>query len=163
MQNDLTKARLISRALENSGYFSVLSNIHKPKPTGAMDALNSAAKQVVAGHMPYNEEDAEFYMEGLPVVTFRFTDEIKRKFPNVQQAWVQKQLRGIGWIVPKSVSCITRSSRGQGIVLTYLATHFLQHARTQRSSGSLFENHSLVTSLASSLAISFKCKSDTRV
>ena len=103
MQNDLTKARLISRALENSGYFSVLSNIHKPKPTGAMDALNSAAKQVVSGHLPYNEEDAEFYMEGLPVVSFKFTEEIKKQFPNVQQAWVQKQLRGIGWIVPKYV------------------------------------------------------------
>jgi glutamate decarboxylase len=40
-------------------------------------------------------------MEGLPVVSFRFTDEIKKKFPNVKQAWVQLQLRGIGWIVPK--------------------------------------------------------------
>lgn len=101
MQNDLTKARLVSRALENSGYYKVLSQIHKPKPTGAIDALNSAAKSVAAGHMPFTEEDAEYYMEGLPVVSFRFTDEIKAKFPNVKQAWVQLQLRGIGWIVPK--------------------------------------------------------------
>lgn len=42
-------------------------------------------------------------MEGLPVVSFRFTDEIKKQFPGVKQAWVQLQLRGIGWIVPKSV------------------------------------------------------------
>lgn len=101
MQNDLTKARLISRALENSGYYTVLSNIHKPKATGAMDTLNSAAKLVKSGHSPFNEEDAEYYMEGLPVVSFRFTDDVRRKFPGVQQAWVQKQLRGIGWIVPK--------------------------------------------------------------
>jgi glutamate decarboxylase len=101
MQNDLIKARLLSRALEHSGYYTVLSQIHKPKPSGALDALNSAAKLVASGHSPFNEEDAEYYMEGLPVVSFRFTDEIKQKFPNVQQAWVQKQLRGIGWIVPK--------------------------------------------------------------
>lgn len=103
MQNDLTKARLVSRALENSGYYKVLSQVHKPKPTGALESLNSAAKQVVSGHVPYNEEDAEYYMEGLPVVSFRFTDEIKKQYPNVKQAWVQLQLRGIGWIVPKWV------------------------------------------------------------
>lgn len=101
MQNDLTKARLISRALENSGYYVVLSQIHKPKPSGALDILNSATKLVKSGHSPFNEEDAEYYMEGLPVVSFRFTDEIKKKYPGLKQAWVQKQLRGIGWIVPK--------------------------------------------------------------
>jgi glutamate decarboxylase len=93
MQNDLTKARLISRALENSGYYTVLSNIHKPK-TKADGADKS-------GHSNFNEEDAEYYMEGLPVVSFRFTDDVRKKYPGVQQAWVQKQLRGIGWIVPK--------------------------------------------------------------
>jgi glutamate decarboxylase len=101
MQNDLTKARLISRALENSGYYTVLSQIHKPKSSGAVDVLNSAAKLVKSGHSPFNEEDAEYYMEGLPVVSFRFTDDVRKKYPGVQQAWVQKQLRGIGWIVPK--------------------------------------------------------------
>jgi glutamate decarboxylase len=90
MQNDLTKARLISRALENSGYYTVLSNIHKPKGTGADKSQSK-----------FNEEDAEYYMEGLPVVSFRFTDDVRKKYPGVQQAWVQKQLRGIGWIVPK--------------------------------------------------------------
>lgn len=105
MQNDLTKARLLSRALEHSGYYTVLSQIHKPKPTGAAagavaGAIDSA-KAAVGGHSSYTEEDAEYYMEGLPVVSFRFTDEIKQKYPNVKQAWVQLQLRGIGWIVPK--------------------------------------------------------------
>jgi glutamate decarboxylase len=106
MQNDLTKARIISRALENSGYFVVLSQIHKAKPTGVLESLNSAAKAIKSGHTPYNEEDAEYYLEGLPVVSFRFTDEIKQKYPNLQQAWVQKQLRGIGWIVPKYVTSL---------------------------------------------------------
>lgn len=34
------------------------------------------------------------------MVSFRFTDEIKKKYPHVQQRWVQEQLRAIGWIVP---------------------------------------------------------------
>jgi glutamate decarboxylase len=53
------------------------------------------------GHTPFNEEDAEYYYEGLPVVSFRFTDEIKENYPELKQAWMQEQLRAIGWIVPK--------------------------------------------------------------
>jgi glutamate decarboxylase len=50
-------------------------------------------------------------MEGLPVVSFRFTDEIKAKYPNVKQAWIQLQLRGIGWIVPKYVNIADACNR----------------------------------------------------
>jgi glutamate decarboxylase len=49
----------------------------------------------------FGEDDAEYYAEGLPVVSFRFTDKIKAEYPDVKQAWVQEQLRAIGWIVPK--------------------------------------------------------------
>lgn len=101
MQNDLAKARLISRALENSGYYVVLSNIHTPKPKDALPAISDAAQKIMKGQNPLDENDAGYYMEGLPVVSFRFSDEIKQKYPNVKQAWVQLQLRGIGWIVPK--------------------------------------------------------------
>jgi glutamate decarboxylase len=104
MQNNLSKARLLSRALENSGYFTLLSNIHRPKPLdaqGAIPVISNAAAQLAKGHTPFNEEDAEYYYEGLPVVSFRFTDEIKSQYPTLKQAWVQEQLRAIGWIVPK--------------------------------------------------------------
>ena len=37
---------------------------------------------------------------GLPVVSFRFTDEFKAANPDVKQEWVQKLLRFNGWIVP---------------------------------------------------------------
>lgn len=40
------------------------------------------------------------YVPGLPVVSFRFTDEYKQKYPDVQQKWVQVLLRAKGWIVP---------------------------------------------------------------
>jgi glutamate decarboxylase len=103
MQHNLSKARLLSRALENSGYFTLLSNIHRPKPlqSGAVPVISNAASQLAKGHTPFNEEDAEYYYEGLPVVSFRFTDEIKENYPELKQAWMQEQLRAIGWIVPK--------------------------------------------------------------
>ncbi|ORY27321.1 pyridoxal phosphate-dependent transferase [Naematelia encephala] len=100
MENNLAKARLISRALVNSGYFDVLSQIHLPKPNGTLPAISNAAQQLVDGKAPLNESDAGFYYEGLPVVSFKFTDDIKAQYPGVKQAWVQLQLRGIGWIVP---------------------------------------------------------------
>jgi glutamate decarboxylase len=110
MQNNLSKARLFSRALENSGYFVCLSNIHRPKGASAIQTISQAAGQLEAmvkgtkhSQREINEEDAEFYEEGLPVVSFRFTDEFKAKYPGIKQAWIQLQLRAIGWIVPKSV------------------------------------------------------------
>ena len=40
------------------------------------------------------------YIPGLPVVSFRFTDDFKANYPDVQQKWVQVLLRAKGWIVP---------------------------------------------------------------
>ncbi|WOO78663.1 Glutamate decarboxylase [Vanrija pseudolonga] len=84
--NDLAKARILSRALEGTGYFSILSNVHVPKP--------------VAERGNFGDGDAEYYHEGLPVVSFRFTDDFKKQNPNLQQSWIQSQLRYYGWIVP---------------------------------------------------------------
>lgn len=39
-------------------------------------------------------------MPGLPVVAFKFSDEFRTKYPDVQQKWVQVLLRAKGWIVP---------------------------------------------------------------
>lgn len=55
----------------------------------------------VAERGNFGDGDAEYYHEGLPVVSFRFTDEFKAQNPNLQQAWIQSQLRYYGWIVPK--------------------------------------------------------------
>ena len=40
------------------------------------------------------------YCPGLPVVSFRFTDEFRQQHPDIQQKWVQVLLRAKGWIVP---------------------------------------------------------------
>ncbi|KAI0807243.1 glutamate decarboxylase [Fomes fomentarius] len=88
---DLKNARLLSRALEKSGLFFVLSDIHRPAP-----GLLQAAHNTIG----LNEEKVESYQPGLPVVSFRFSDEFKNRHPNVQQKWVQVLLRAKGWIVP---------------------------------------------------------------
>ncbi|KDQ59469.1 hypothetical protein JAAARDRAFT_174798 [Jaapia argillacea MUCL 33604] len=89
---DLKNARTLSRALEKSGFYTVLSDIHRPIP-----GLITDAKQVVGG---FDEENIENYEPGLPVVSFRFSDEFQAKYPEIQQKWIQLLLRARGWIVP---------------------------------------------------------------
>ncbi|WRT63420.1 glutamate decarboxylase [Kwoniella shivajii] len=101
-ENNLSKARLISRALEASGYFTCLSMIHKPVNQGLSNispVITTAASNVIHGHLP-EIDDPNYYVAGLPVCAFKFTDETKQKYPNVKQEWIQSQLRAIGWIVP---------------------------------------------------------------
>ncbi|TFY83455.1 hypothetical protein EWM64_g568 [Hericium alpestre] len=90
---DLQNARTLSRALEQSGYYTVLSDIHRPAGGGS---VTEAAKRVVG----FDEEDIESYEPGLPVVSFRFSDEFKDIYPEIQQKWIQTLLRVKGWIVP---------------------------------------------------------------
>ncbi|KAJ7632389.1 glutamate decarboxylase [Roridomyces roridus] len=80
--NDLKNARLLSRALENSKYYTVLSDIHRLDPA------------VV------DESDIESYVPGLPVIAFRFSDDFQAQYPEIQQKWIQTLLRARGWIVP---------------------------------------------------------------
>ncbi|PLW30430.1 hypothetical protein PCASD_15608 [Puccinia coronata f. sp. avenae] len=89
--SDLANARLLSRALEKSGYYKVLSDIHRKKvdmgkPRGQVDG-------------PADSKFEEYVM-GLPVVAFCWTEEFKKKYPKLKQSWVQTLLRARGWIVP---------------------------------------------------------------
>ncbi|TFL06848.1 glutamate decarboxylase [Pterulicium gracile] len=90
--DDLSNARLLSRALENSGYFTVLSDIHRVVGGRGVAAISHA--------VGLREDDIESYIPGLPVVSFRFTDQFKQKYPELQQKWIQTLLRTKGWIVP---------------------------------------------------------------
>lgn len=92
MLEDLKNARLLSRALEMSGYYEIVSDIHRP-------AKVSASKTVGAAVGAVDEEDAEFYEAGLPVVGFKWTDEFMQKNPHLEQRWMQTLLRAKGWIV----------------------------------------------------------------
>jgi len=88
---DLKNARTLSRALENSGYYEVLSDIHRPVSSVVGD-IRSTFKM--------DQEDVESYAPGLPVVSFRFSEVYRTKHPDVQQKWIQTLLRSKGWIVP---------------------------------------------------------------
>jgi len=90
--DDMKNARLLARALERSGYYHVLSDVHRPAGTG----LVGEAKRAVG----FDEEDVENYVPGLPVTAFRFSDEFQKKNANIKQKWIQTLLRSRGWIVP---------------------------------------------------------------
>ncbi|KAG8973294.1 hypothetical protein FRB90_009960 [Tulasnella sp. 427] len=45
-------------------------------------------------------EDPQYYRRGLPVVSFRFSDEFQQEYPWVKQEWMQTLLRIKQWIVP---------------------------------------------------------------
>ncbi|EJD02107.1 glutamate decarboxylase [Fomitiporia mediterranea MF3/22] len=92
---DLKNARVLSRALEKSGYYHVLSDVHRFADGGS--SVIEGAKQAAGVK---NEEDVENYIPCLPVISFRFSDQFKSKYPNIQQKWMQTLLRSKGWIVP---------------------------------------------------------------
>ncbi|CAO1614112.1 unnamed protein product [Parajaminaea phylloscopi] len=92
MENDLKNARLLSRALELSGKYEVLSDIHRPRSLLASAATKSG---VVA-----DEESGEYYEAGLPVVAFRWSEDFRKRHPHLQQSWIQTLLRVKGYIVP---------------------------------------------------------------
>jgi len=93
---DLANARTLSRALEGSGYYKVVSEIHdvhQDETTGVAHAISKAVEKV-------DEESPAFYKKGLPVVSFRFSDKFKADYPHVKQEWIQNLLRIKQWIVP---------------------------------------------------------------
>ncbi|GAA94495.1 hypothetical protein E5Q_01147 [Mixia osmundae IAM 14324] len=93
--NDLANARLLSRALEASGYFKLISDIHRPATT-VSGAVAEVSKAV--GARP--TDDVEYYVPGLPVVAFAFSDSFRKNNPDVDQAWVQHLMRQTGWVIP---------------------------------------------------------------
>lgn len=109
MQDDLRNARLLSRALEMSGYYNVLSDIHRPLPElsgSAAKAVTSAASAVGA----FDEGDAGNYVKGLPVVAFRWTDEFQKKNPHLEQKWMQVRQSNASNVAPPSLT-LTHLSR----------------------------------------------------
>lgn len=60
----------------------------------------SEIHRVVPGKEDLAEDDPERYFPGLPVVSFRFTDQFKQDNPHLKQAAVSTLLRVKGWILP---------------------------------------------------------------
>lgn len=89
MENCLANARILSQSLEATGWYTCLSEIHRP-------ATNAAPPDI---HGTIAETSAS-YVAGLPVVSFRLTDEFRREYPHVRQETVSLLLRARQWIVP---------------------------------------------------------------
>jgi len=90
---DLSNARTLSRALEGTGYYTCVSEIHLPFQPSTV--IGHILDKAVA-----DTEDPQHYRRGLPVVSFRFSDKFKADYPHVKQEWMQTLLRVKQWIVP---------------------------------------------------------------
>lgn len=92
MENALSNARLLSRALEATGWFRCVSDIHRPK--GVTEFKEGEFTEEIKGH------SSEDYNAGLPVVAFTLSDQFKKDFPHVKQVAVSNLLRSKQYIVP---------------------------------------------------------------
>jgi glutamate decarboxylase len=91
MEHTLANARLLSNALEATGWYRCVSDIHRKK--GVYEFHN--------GETAFEGgETSEDYNAGLPVVAFKFSDEFKAKNPKIKQASVSNLLRAKQYIIP---------------------------------------------------------------
>ena len=93
MENCMTNARLLSKALEASGWYTCVSDIHRKKGEFNFEG----AKAPVFGK---EDETSADYNAGLPVVAFRFSDTFKKENPNIKQQSVSTLLRAKQYIIP---------------------------------------------------------------
>ncbi|KAK9477408.1 pyridoxal phosphate-dependent transferase [Lipomyces japonicus] len=93
--NSLANARHLSWALERSGYFQCLSEIHRPRGSRKFDAAQAATVD-----LSQLSSDPEDYNPGLPVVSWRLTDAFREQYPHVKQQAISTLLRVKGYIIP---------------------------------------------------------------
>lgn len=91
MENCLSNARLLSHALEKTGWFTCVSSIHKKK------TLKTAKDTVLGGAATESSAD---YVAGLPVVAFRLSDKFQKDYPHVKQESISILLRAKQYIIP---------------------------------------------------------------
>ncbi|TVY55867.1 Glutamate decarboxylase [Lachnellula cervina] len=93
MENCMANARLLSKSLEATGWYTCCSDIHRKKGTFKFGGI----QETVFGK---EDETSADYNAGLPVVAFRFSDEFKKEFPHVKQVTVSNLLRAKQYIIP---------------------------------------------------------------
>jgi glutamate decarboxylase len=93
MENCLQNARLLSQALEATGWYSCVSDIHRKKGEFTLQGVKDIVSQ------RENETSAD-YNAGLPVVAFRFSDDFRQSYPHIKQASVSTLLRAKQYIIP---------------------------------------------------------------
>ncbi|KAJ2104493.1 glutamate decarboxylase gad1 [Coemansia sp. S142-1] len=102
----LYHARLLSVALEATGAFECVSDIHRPRGQfGFTEATRLASSKLFAESAMSQKSGAdpsinEAYNYGQPEVAFRFSDWFIQMHPNASQEVVSTLLRVRGWIIP---------------------------------------------------------------
>jgi glutamate decarboxylase len=94
MENCMSNARLLSKSLEATGWYTCVSDIHRKKGEHTLQG----ADQATAFGNP--DETSADYNAGLPVVAFRFSDEFKAEFPHLKQETISNLLRAKQYIIP---------------------------------------------------------------
>lgn len=132
MENCMSNARLLSKALESTGWYECVSDIHRKKGqlsfTGAANAVFGT-----------EDETSADYNAGLPVVAFHFSEELKKKFPHIKQVSVSNLLRAKQYIIPSQSYLSTAPQRSSSLQYTRLTqqnqtTPSHQQPRSKRSS-----------------------------
>lgn len=93
MENCMTNARLLSKALEACGWYVCVSDIHRRKGEFSF----KGPKALVYGA---EDETSANYNAGLPVVAFRLSDDFKKNHPHVKQESVSTLMRVKQYIIP---------------------------------------------------------------
>jgi glutamate decarboxylase len=132
MENSLANARLLSRALERTGWYRCISDIHRKKGDFYYNQKNAMDSPYIEG------ETSDHYNPGLPVVAFTLTDEFKEKYPHVKQAAVSNLLRAKQYIIPSKYQY--KSSLFMHMLINTQITHFRPMRRRLRSSAWSFES-----------------------
>jgi glutamate decarboxylase len=92
MENALSNARLLSKALEATGWYTCVSDIHRRKGEHASKGIQGVFRK--------EDETSADYNAGLPVVAFRLSDDFKKQYPHIHQESVSTLLRVRQYIVP---------------------------------------------------------------
>lgn len=113
MENATANARLLSKSLEATGWYTCVSDIHRVKGQFDFD---------VASEVWHKEgEKSADYNPGLPVVAFRLSDDFRKDYPRIKQEAVSTLLRLKQYIIPSKDSC-TRFTSMMLILLHRLST-----------------------------------------
>ena len=107
MENCLANARLLSKALERTGWFVCVSDIHRKRGDLYYHHHHGSRGTAATAVQPSGEgETSADYNAGLPVVAFRFSDEFGKKYPHVRQESVSLLLRAKQYIIPSRISSL---------------------------------------------------------
>lgn len=88
-------ARLLSKSLEATGWYTCVSDIHRPK---GQHVLKDAASELDTPSNRADESSAD-YNAGLPVVAFRLSDGFKKDYGHVKQESISTLLRAKQYIM----------------------------------------------------------------